>query len=143
MTGRIVIVGGGFAGVHAAMYFDKALAHRSDIDVVLISRENFILFTPMLHEVAAGDRYPGDIITPLRRILRRVNVVEGEVQSIDLSARRISCVAGRSDMTSRENFILFTGPERMAQHGEHRHVRYGLPDAGVYRVHGLGRGDRG
>jgi len=94
MTGRIVIVGGGFAGVHAAMYFDKALAHRSDIDVVLISRENFILFTPMLHEVAAGDLYPGDIITPLRRILRRVNVVEGEVQSIDLSARRISCVAG-------------------------------------------------
>ena len=38
MTGRIVIVGGGFAGVHAAMHFDKALAHRSDIDVVLISR---------------------------------------------------------------------------------------------------------
>jgi NADH dehydrogenase len=94
MTGRIVIVGGGFAGVHAAMHFDKTLAHRSDIDVVLISRENFILFTPMLHEVAAGDLYPGDIITPLRRILRRVNVVEGEVQSIDLSARRVSCVAG-------------------------------------------------
>src|SRR5246127_4292770 len=94
MTGRIVIVGGGFAGVHAAMYFDKALAHRSDIDVVLISRENFILFTPMVHDVAAGDLYPGDIITSLRRILRRVNVVEGEVQSIDLSARRVSCVAG-------------------------------------------------
>ena len=55
MTRRIVIVGGGFAGVHAAMHFDKVLAHRSDIDVVLISRENFILFTPMLHEVAAGD----------------------------------------------------------------------------------------
>src|SRR5246127_920514 len=94
MTRRIVIGGGGFAGVHAAMHFDKMLAHRSDIDVVLISRENFILFTPMLHEVAAGDLYPGDIVTPLRRILRRVSVVEGEVQSIDLSARRISCVAG-------------------------------------------------
>jgi NADH:ubiquinone reductase (H+-translocating) len=76
------------------MHFDKLLAQRSDIDVVLISRENLILFTPMLHEVAAGDLYPGDIITPLRRILRRVKVVEGEVHSIDLSARRISCVAG-------------------------------------------------
>jgi NADPH-dependent 2,4-dienoyl-CoA reductase/sulfur reductase-like enzyme len=94
MTGRIVIIGGGFAGVNAAMQFDKTLAHRSDIEVVLICRENFILFTPMLHEVAAGDLHPGDIITPLRRILRRVNVVEGEVQSIDLSARRVSCVAG-------------------------------------------------
>src|SRR6202008_5152891 len=91
---RIVIAGGGFAGLYAAMHFDKRFARRADIEVTLISRENFILFTPMLHEVAAGDLYPGDIITPLRRILRRVNVVEDEVQSIDLSARRVSCVAG-------------------------------------------------
>src|ERR1700751_6212890 len=93
-TTKIVIAGGGFAGLYAAMHFDKRLARRADVEVTLISRENFILFTPMLHEVAAGDLYPGDIITPLRRILRRVSVVEGEVQSIDLSARRISCVAG-------------------------------------------------
>src|SRR6201987_693903 len=94
MTGRIVIVGGGFAGVHAAMYFDKALAHRSDIDVVLISRENFILFTPMLHEVAAGDLYPGDIINPLRRILRHVKVVEADVCTVDLTGRVVGCRGG-------------------------------------------------
>src|SRR6201984_863147 len=91
---KIVIAGGGFAGLAAATYLDKRFARRADIEVVLISRENFILFTPMLHEVASGDLYPGDIITPLRRILRRVNVVEGEVQSIDLSARKVSCGAG-------------------------------------------------
>jgi hypothetical protein len=44
------------------MYFDKTLARRSEADVVLISRENFILFTPMLHEVAAGDLQPTDIV---------------------------------------------------------------------------------
>lgn len=88
---RIVIAGGGFAGLYAAKEFERALARRSDIEVTLISRENFILFTPMLHEVAAGDLSPGDIVNPLRRILRRVKVVVAEVQAIDLATRRIRC----------------------------------------------------
>jgi NADH dehydrogenase FAD-containing subunit len=55
---QIVIVGGGFAGLGAAMYLDKTLARRPDIEVTLVSRENFVLFTPMLHEVAAGELLP-------------------------------------------------------------------------------------
>ena len=94
MKTRIVIVGGGFAGLSAAMYFDKGLARRDDIEVTLISRENFILFTPMLHEVAAGDLYPEDILNPLRRILRRVRFVEADVQSIDLKHRVVRCLGG-------------------------------------------------
>ncbi len=96
-TTRIVIAGGGFAGLYAAMHFDKRLARRADVEVTLISRENFILFTPMLHEVAAGDLYPGDIVNPLRRILRHVKVVEAEVQAIDLNLRRVHCVGGVAD----------------------------------------------
>jgi NADH dehydrogenase len=91
---RIVIAGGGFAGLYAAKYLDKHLARRSDIEVTLIARENFILFTPMLHEVAAGDLAPGDIVNPLRRILRHVNVIEADVEEIDLSARKVRCVHG-------------------------------------------------
>ena len=91
---KVVIAGGGFAGLYAAMYLDKALARRPEIEVVLISRDNFTLFTPMLHEVAAGDLYPGDIINPLRRILRHVKVVEAEVETIDLHARKVMCAAG-------------------------------------------------
>jgi NADH dehydrogenase len=64
---KIVIAGGGFAGLSAAMYLDKTLARRGEAEVTLIRRENFILFTPMLHEVAAGDLYPGD----RRRVLAR------------------------------------------------------------------------
>src|SRR5882672_11427490 len=94
MKTRIVIAGGGFAGLSAAMYFDKKFARRDDIEVTLISRENFILFTPMLHEVAAGDLYPGDIVNPLRRILRHVRFVEAEVQSNDLSARQVRGTGG-------------------------------------------------
>lgn len=91
---RIVIAGGGFAGLYAAMYLDKHLARRPDIEVTLIARENFILFTPMLHEVAAGDLAPGDIVNPLRRILRHVNVIEADVQEVDLSGRKVRCVHG-------------------------------------------------
>jgi NADH dehydrogenase len=91
---KVIILGGGFAGLSAAMYLDKTLARRGDAQVILINRENFILFTPMLHEVAAGDLYPGDIVNPIRRILRHVKFVEAEVQAIDLSARRVRSVGG-------------------------------------------------
>jgi NADH dehydrogenase len=91
---KIVIAGGGFAGLYAAKYFDKRLARRQDIEVTLIARENFILFTPMLHEVAAGDLAPADIVNPLRRILRHVNVIEADVQDVDLTARKVHCVHG-------------------------------------------------
>ena len=96
-TTRIVIAGGGFAGLYAAMHFDKRLARRADVEVTLISRENFILFTPLLHEVAAGDLYPGDIVNPLRRILRHVKFVDADVQAIDLNARCIRCIASVAD----------------------------------------------
>ena len=91
---KIVIAGGGFAGLYAAKYLDKRLARRPDIEVTLIARENFILFTPMLHEVAAGDLAPADIVNPLRRILRHVNVIEADVQDVDLNARKVRCVHG-------------------------------------------------
>jgi NADH dehydrogenase len=91
---KVIIAGGGFAGLSAAMYLDKTLARRPDTEVTLISRENFILFTPMLHEVAAGDLYPGDIVNPIRRILHHVKFVQAEVRAIDLSARRVQSVGG-------------------------------------------------
>src|SRR2546426_3276 len=78
---RVLILGGGFAGLYAAMYLDKKLARRLDVDVPLISRENFFLSTPMLHEVAGGALYPADIVTPIRRIIRHVKFVEAEVQA--------------------------------------------------------------
>ncbi|HEY6070031.1 MAG TPA: FAD-dependent oxidoreductase, partial [Chthoniobacterales bacterium] len=91
---KIVIAGGGFAGLYAAKYLDRHLAHRPEVDVTLIARENFILFTPMLHEVAAGDLAPNDIVNPLRRILRHVNVIQADLQDADLSARKVRCAHG-------------------------------------------------
>ena len=91
---RILILGGGFGGVYAAMEFDKQLRRRDDLEVTLVSSENFLLFTPLLHEVAAGDLYPGDIVNPLRQLLRKVRFVEAEVDRIDLDAKRVHATRG-------------------------------------------------
>ncbi len=109
-----MIAGGGFAGLYAAKYLDKHLARRPDIEVTLIARENFILFTPMLHEVAAGDLAPGDIVNPLRRILRHVNVVEADVQGVDLTGRKVRCLHGldRSELEyDFDHLLLALGSE--------------------------------
>jgi NADH:ubiquinone reductase (H+-translocating) len=111
---KIVIAGGGFAGLTAATYLDKRLARRADTEVVLISRENFILFTPMLHEVAAGDLDPSDIINPLRRILRHVKIVQADVQAIDPSGRRVRCSGGVAQLEFELEFdhlLLALGSE--------------------------------
>jgi NADH dehydrogenase len=111
---KIVIAGGGFAGLYAAKYLDKTLARRPDIEVTLISRENFILFTPMLHEVAGGDLSPSDIVNPLRRILRHVNVIQADVQHVDLTTKKIRCLAGLRDIELEFEFdhlLLALGSE--------------------------------
>ena len=88
-TKRILILGGGFAGLYAAMKFEKTLARDADIEITLVNRENFFLFTPMLHEVAASDLDLTAIVNPVRKMLKRVNFFEGEVESIDLSQKRV------------------------------------------------------
>jgi NADH dehydrogenase len=55
---RVLILGGGFGGVYAAMRLEKLLAAmlaRQEVEICLVSRDNFFLFTPMLHEIAASD----------------------------------------------------------------------------------------
>ncbi|MBV9929205.1 MAG: NAD(P)/FAD-dependent oxidoreductase [Acidobacteria bacterium] len=94
MKTRILILGGGFAGVEAARQLDRTAARRPDVEVTLVSRENFSLFTPMLHEVAAGDLEPADICNPLRKLLRRVTVLNGEIEAVDLVARRVTISYG-------------------------------------------------
>jgi NADH:ubiquinone reductase (H+-translocating) len=93
---KVVIVGGGFAGLAAAMEMDRTLARRAEMDVTLVSRDNFTLFTPMLHEVASGELDPADIVNPIRRILRHVKFVEAEVHGIDLAEHRVRGASGIS-----------------------------------------------
>jgi len=86
---RIVILGGGFGGVYAAMYLEKLLARERAVEICLVSRDNFFLFTPMLHEIAASDLEVTNIVNPLRKLLHKVEVLVGDVNEIDLPNKRV------------------------------------------------------
>jgi NADH dehydrogenase len=86
---RILILGGGFGGAYAARQLEKRLRESADIEIMLVARENFVLFTPMLHEVAGGDLAVTDIVQPLRKMLRRTRVAIGDVEAIDLEKKRV------------------------------------------------------
>ena len=91
---RILILGGGFGGLYAAIELEKRLGRRSDVEITLVNRENFFLFTPMLHEVAAGDLDLATIVNPVRKLLRRTQFFCGEVRSIDLKQRIVNVTHG-------------------------------------------------
>jgi NADH dehydrogenase len=86
---RIVILGGGFGGVYAATSLEKLFAASGVAEICLVSNENFFLFTPMLHEIAASDLEITNIVNPLRKLLRKVEVLVGKVHQIDLAAKRV------------------------------------------------------
>ena len=86
---RILILGGGFAGAYTALHLERRLAGVRDIEIVLAAQENFVLFTPMLHEVAASDVAITDVVQPLRKMLRRTRVLIVEIESIDLASKRV------------------------------------------------------
>ena len=91
---KVLILGGGFAGLYAAIQFEKRLARRPDVEITLVNRENFFLFTPMLHEVAASDLDITHIVNPIRRLLENVKFFHGEVSSIDFAGKTVSLFHG-------------------------------------------------
>src|ERR687894_1078376 len=99
---RIVILGGGFGGLYTAMRLEKTLARDPDVQVTFVNRENFFLFTPMLHEVAASDLDLAHIANPLRKLLRRVHFFHGDVEAIDLEARRVTVSHGTPDLHTHD-----------------------------------------
>jgi NADH:ubiquinone reductase (H+-translocating) len=86
---QILILGGGFGGVYTARELEKGLGANSDVEITLVNRDNFFLFTPMLHEVAASDLDPTDIVNPIRKLLSRTHFFVGNVEAIDLNAKKV------------------------------------------------------
>src|SRR6185369_17491624 len=86
---RILILGAGFGGLYTALHLEKKLHHSPDVELTLVNRENFFLFTPMLHEVAAGDLDLTHIVNPVRKLLRRSHFFNGDIKSINLDECRV------------------------------------------------------
>jgi NADH dehydrogenase len=90
MDTRIVILGGGFAGLYTALGLEKLLKREARVTVTLLNSENFFLFTPMLPETGASSIATRHIVSPLRKLLRRTRFAEVRVEAVDLKARIVS-----------------------------------------------------
>lgn len=105
MKKRVVIIGGGFAGINAA----KTLGRQQDLEVILIDRRNYHLFQPLLYQVATAGLSPADIATPIRSIFSdypNVKVVLGNVESVDLKQNSVQL---KNDQILYDYLILACG----------------------------------
>ena len=81
---RIVVLGGGFGGIATVRHLEHVLRRRTDVEITLVSRENFFVLTPLLFEACSGRLELRHCAQPIRAALRRARFIEATVQSVDL-----------------------------------------------------------
>ena len=109
---RVLIVGGGFGGVYTAMTLEKLLRKDPSVEVGLISKENYLVFQPMLPEVISGSIGILDTITPIRRLCPNTNLYTREVESIDLRTKTVTTSAGvrpRPSQLEYDHLVIAVG----------------------------------
>lgn len=136
---RIVILGAGFGGVYVAKKF-RRLAKRGLIELTIVNRTNYFLFTPLLHEVATGGLNPRSVSEPLREIFAGsgIRIMQGVVDSISAENRAVSIrgnSSGNSDVAgagsgtmcvlSYDYLVISTGAETN---------HYGIPGAAEHTL---------
>src|SRR5918992_2288273 len=86
---KVVILGGGYGGVYAALKLEKA-ARKGQIDLSLVSRDNFFLHQPLMAEAVSGSIQPLHIVNPIRRLARHTNFYKAEVEAVDAENRQVT-----------------------------------------------------
>jgi NADH dehydrogenase len=110
---HIVILGGGFSGVYVTkklIPWLRRATKKGGIDITIVSRTNYFLFTPLLHEVATGALTPTCVAEPLREVFfgTDVRIIQGEVDSIDSANKKVII----SDVPeSYDYLVIATGAE--------------------------------
>jgi len=102
---RVVVVGGGFGGLQCVLGL-----RRVPVDVTLVDRQNYHLFTPLLYQVASSLLNPSEIAAPLRKVLRRApnaRFRQGDVVDVDLAGRRVVLADGAE--LPYDDLVLATG----------------------------------
>jgi len=113
MSARILIIGAGFGGVYTAKAL-LAQAKKGEVEIMLISEKDYFLFTPLLHEVAAGALDPRSIIEPLRHIFWRegLKVMKGRVKEIKSTEKKVLIETRSGSLEeSYDYLVLSTGAE--------------------------------
>lgn len=89
---NIVILGSGFAGIEVLKNLQKKFHNDKNIEITLVSKDNFLLFTPMLPEVASGMIETRHIVTPVRSFCKKAKFYEASVESIDLANKQVNLI---------------------------------------------------
>lgn len=142
---RILILGGGFGGVHTALTLEKRLKaeiERGEVELGLVNRDNYMVFQPMLPEVISGSIGLLDTITPIRRLCPRTNLYTRMIEGIELKRKRIVAATGFGSqqlyleydhlVVALGNVTSFVGQSGLAEHA--LPFKY-LGDALVLRNH--------
>ena len=139
---RVVIVGGGFGGLKVAQTLEKLVKLGDSVEITLISRDNFLLFTPFLTEVLGGVLDEADIISPIRAFLKKTNFVMGEVTHIDMAAKSVTYkrpLTQETETVQADHLVLSLG-STSSFHGQEEVERHAftlksLDDATLLRNH--------
>jgi NADH dehydrogenase len=143
---RILILGGGFGGVYTARHLERLCKQRPDVEIVLVSRDNFLVMTPLLFEVCSGTLDLRHCSFPIRAFLRTTRFVEATVQSIDLERRVVRVAAhGQSGELTYDHLVLALGAmtnRKMIAGSENAFTFKTLADAFLLRNHMIERFER-
>lgn len=109
---RILILGGGFAGVYTAKYLERLVRKRQDIEITIVNQENYFVFQPLLAEVVSGNIGLLDMVNPIRRILPRSRLYVRAIDSVDLAEQTATLTPGfrpRADVVRYDHLVLALG----------------------------------
>src|SRR6476646_9536411 len=90
---RIVVLGGGFGGVTTARHLERLLRGLTEVEISLVSRENFFVLTPLLFEACSGRLELRHCAQPIRPVLRRARFMEATVRDVDVERRVVHAEA--------------------------------------------------
>ena len=139
MSTRVVIVGAGFAGFHAARTLSRRMPR--GVEITLLNPTDYFLYVPLLPEVAGGVVEPRRITVSLTTALPRVRLVLGEATSVDIADRTVPYegTEGRTDVLGYDRLVLAVGSVNkllpIPGVAEHAHGFRGIPEAVYLRDH--------
>jgi NADH:ubiquinone reductase (H+-translocating) len=136
---RIVVLGGGFGGVATARHLERRLRRQRDLEITLVSRENFFVVTPLLFEACSGRLELRHCAQPIRAALRSARFVEAVVESVDAERQLVRAMgAGTAYELPYDHLVVALGAstnERLIPGSENAFTFKTMADALVLRNH--------